>query len=590
MNLGTAIHAGAPSTIWFAVAFTYAVFGPTGCVASPANGDGEEELSEGEETGSGQETPAEDGARRFPWHRDSASEENGDASTESQTHPDDDRKECPGACTARFQCDNAGGTEIAGECERLNLICCDAPAPDIGGNTDTERCTEPREDSEAEDDFDTGGVSDTGGHLDETDTHPDENAVFQINCEISPDISTVGIVSWSVNVPIDSAVIRFGPAGEALTLTAPVNLKEESFRTLLLGMKPDTTYQLVIVAQGNEIYTSEPVEITTGPQRTGLPAFSITDFGGAPYRGFTIGCTREVVYIVDSDGDHVWWMDGLSECSRARMSYDGRAMWAGNSNVIGTSGVLYRISMDGSSMESFNRPDRHHDFAVLDNNHILLIERGVSGSVDGGGGGKGLKDPADILREFDPETGETFDIYNQNEDFEARIESEGSHTNAVNFVPHLDAISFSMLNIDTIAVVRYPDGELLHTYGGPQSDYDAMTWDRQHNHQVTPSGLVLFNNNGSENNGSSTLKFDIEGDTATRVWDYAPGIASNTFGQATELPNGNVLVYFSNNNIIHELSPDGGLVQAIEIGGSKSLGGYIVRRADLYGPPPPWGD
>ena len=59
-------------------------------------------------------------------------------------------------------------------------------------------------------------------------------------------------------------------------------------------------------------------------------------------------------------------------------------------------------------------------------------------------------------------------------------------------------------------------------------------------------------------------------------------------GGVQALPNGNILVTYSNAGISHEVNPDGELVEEISWGAGGGGGGigYTVRRASLYGPPP----
>ena len=100
---------------------------------------------------------------------------------------------------------------------------------------------------------------------------------------------------------------------------------------------------------------------------------------------------------------------------------------------------------------------------------------------------------------------------------------------------------------------------------------------------MSSNGLLVFNNSGPSN-GSAILKFSINGGSANLDWTYSPGLTSNTWGSAKELPKGNVLADFSNNNVIHELTSGGQLIQSTSVSGIA----YVVRRASLYGPPPPW--
>ena len=62
---------------------------------------------------------------------------------------------------------------------------------------------------------------------------------------------------------------------------APVDLAEPDYRTLLLGMKPNTEYHFRILAKaGNTVYRSNDYKIETGDVRNGLPdieIFPLTD-------------------------------------------------------------------------------------------------------------------------------------------------------------------------------------------------------------------------------------------------------------------------------------------------------------------------
>jgi hypothetical protein len=164
----------------------------------------------------------------------------------------------------------------------------------------------------------------------------------------------VGIVAWSVDAPIDSAYIDFGRDQASFEYRAPVDLAEPSYRTLLLGMKPSTTYYARVVAQaGASTYTSEVQSFETGFLPNGLPVFDVNDVNAtALYAGggFTVNCTgitsggfgggagRSWAFIFDKDAELVWAYE-LTEtvvagCSRARLSFDGKHLWSGNfSNV-----------------------------------------------------------------------------------------------------------------------------------------------------------------------------------------------------------------------------------------------------------------
>jgi hypothetical protein len=434
----------------------------------------------------------------------------------------------------------------------------------------------------------TGGSAGSGG----TSSTP---ATFTVNVSLSTAIATVGIVQWSIDRSITSARIEFGRDQGAFEFEAPVDLAEPMYRTLLLGMKPSTTYSLRIVAEGGgQTYTSSVFPVETGFLPNGLPVQTITDQNaGALWAGggFTVACTGfdslsgggsdpSWVFVYDKDGDQVWARDmsdtAAAGCTRARMSLDGKYMWTGSFGNTTADGALSRVTMDGlSTPEDWVLPGRSHDFAVLPNDNIVYFAR------NNGGAGQA---PESIF-ELDPETGETTLIYDQLTDFEFE-DDRGGHTNQVNFVPELNAISFSMYFNDTVGLVSYPAGELMAAFGGPQTMFPDMDWDGQHGHDVRADRFTVFNNNGT-NGGASVLRFEynLQGGTSTSLPDYSPGNDSAAFGDVKELPNGNFFVTYSITSVMHEISPSLELLREVE---TNVALGYVEHRATMYGPPPPF--
>jgi hypothetical protein len=410
-------------------------------------------------------------------------------------------------------------------------------------------------------------------------------------------------VTWSVNVPITGAHIEFGRDQSVFEYRAPVDLAKQNYRTLLLGMKQDTTYYFRVVAEnGGSTYSSDVKSIVSGYLPNGLPVMTVSDKNASGLfaaGGFTVNCTglagatgiggtpggKTWAYVFDKDGDQVWAYDlsntSAKGCSRARMSYDGEYLWAGNFANVSTTGALTRVTMDGSSTpQNFSLPGRSHDFAILPNGHILYFQQ------NNGGGYTNGKEGPDSIKELDPETNQSTLLYDEETDFSAQIaDSAGAHTNQVNYVPELDAVSFSMRHTSTIGLISYPAGQLKAVFGGPLSTFD-ITWDYQHGHELHGDKIWIFNNNGS-NAGATILgyKYDIATETATRILDYSPGIASAAFGDVKELPNGNLFVTFSTSGVFHEITSTGTLLREIKTSGAA---GYSEHRGTLYGKPPPY--
>jgi hypothetical protein len=264
------------------------------------------------------------------------------------------------------------------------------------------------------------------------------------------------------------------------------------------------------------------------------------------------------------------------------MSYDGQYMFAGNFANTSTAGAVWRTGMDGSgSGQSWALPGRSHDFALLPNGNVVYFKMDNSMANT-------TKAPEEIM-ELDTSTGNSTMIYDEGTDFGTLITSGMgmAHTNAINYSPELKAITFSMYFLNTVAVVSYPDGKLLRTFGGMKTDYSTMAWTGEHGHDVWPDHLWVFNNAGLNAANAHVLGFsyDSNAKTATQNLDYNPGISDSTFGDVKELPNGNLFVTWSDNGRFDEITKSGSLLRKIT---TTTAIAYVEHRATMYGPPPPF--
>lgn len=435
----------------------------------------------------------------------------------------------------------------------------------------------------------TSGSSTTGGGT----------GGLTVNLSLSEAIQTVGIVEFSAANAITSARVDFGRQADSFEYSAPVDLAEANYRTLLLGMKETTTYYVQVVAESaGTMLSSDVLTIETGSLPNSTPNVSVNDVNAsALYGGFTINCTgvggfggnqgTGVAFVIDPDGDPVWAYDlagtPVSGCSRARMSFDGKDMWIGNFSNVSPDGALMRLRMDGSTSETFSFPGRHHDFTVLPNNNILFQEQ-----ENGGMGMGGADEGPDIIRELDVSTGMARDIYHENTDFAEQIAESGAHTNYIKYVPHLNGISFSMRHTNTIGVISYPapgeTAELLMVFGGPLNDFD-FSWEVQHGHQVLEESIIIFNNNAEGSFGESAVleyEYDLASGSGTQVLNYLSGNSSGAFGDAQRLPNGNTFITYSTSGVWHEIDAGGNLLREMT---TESVG-YSEHRKSMYGPPP----
>lgn len=413
--------------------------------------------------------------------------------------------------------------------------------------------------------------------------------------DISPAIGTVGIVTWSATGTIESATIEFGPAATGFTMSAPVDLAEPGYKTLLLGMKGEMEYSFQVKAMsGGQECTSEVYTLETGPVANNIPSitrptanegrtatgFIITSaglggFGGPGGPGGPGGGGGQPAFIFDMDGDPVWWAPAPASCSRAMMDWEGKNMWMMELNVDGGGGEVRRVSMDGTDTENNVQglSNAHHDLTVLPG--------GIVATVLWTGG---AESPSDLVERSPDGSIKTV----------VRLDSAIYQAGGIGF--HANSILYHPSDESYTISDRYPNlyvkvsrsGQLIWQFGGsnPVGDFiSGGSWQVNHGHHLLDDGTMLIFNNGQGGGSSPVIGYQLNADSskmATEVFRYAPNNNSPVLGDVQRLPNGNTLVTYSTAGIIHEVQGTNNLVQVFQTG---TLG-YSMWRPSLYGPPP----
>lgn len=403
--------------------------------------------------------------------------------------------------------------------------------------------------------------------------------------ELSSAIETVGIVTFTTTAAApQSARIEFGLT-TSYGMTAPVDLAEPSYRTLLLGMKQNREYhyRVVVESAAGECASADRT-LMTGSLLNILPSIDVQNFvPEALAGGFLMtgqyqaqGGSNSPAYILDGDGDFVWAIAVGNYVTGVRMSYDGKYMWInGTNNTTSGEAHIRRVSMDGLMTEDLSAEFGFQDHQIT----ILPDETVVFYGHD--------KPCPDIKQRFADGRIET--IVNAQDAHGA----EGMcHVNHIEYSPEDDALIFSDdLHDNYTKVTR--SGEVVWVLGGETSHFtgDGASWSRQHGVDVLGIDRLLYFNNGpmsgAESSRAIELKLDLSAMTATRTWTYTPvpPLANHVLGDVQRLPNGNTVIAFSAQGIVHEVDAAGTLLQEISwpIGGAF---GYIHKRPTLYGPPP----
>ncbi len=344
--------------------------------------------------------------------------------------------------------------------------------------------------------------------------------------EISTKIATVGIVTWTSDLAgMDSAEIEFG-LDTTYGMTAPIPQADlmASNRTLLLGMKPSKMYHYRVVAHaGASVCAGDDQTVMTGAKASNLPNISLTTTPGAQLSGgflitgqYATSGGSSPAYIIDADGDFVWWYSINSDVTGARMSYDGKYMWINRGNVPESQGAsVHRVSMDGLTDENLSSQftGQNHQLTVLPDETIAFYAYNSNGCDD--------------IKERSP-AGMVKTIINAGT---AHGAGGPCHVNTIQYSAEDDSYVFSDLDNDNYTKVTR-SGTVKWVLGGSTSTFTGMgaSWSRQHGCDILGLDRLLFFNNGSMGGGGGSLAIEVllagaavggqGADTATRAWTY----------------------------------------------------------------------
>ena len=410
-----------------------------------------------------------------------------------------------------------------------------------------------------------GGATGTGGSGTGT-------ATFTVQVQLASAVNsaapgTIGIVTWTVNVSaLTEAHIDFG-LDTSYGMTAPVDLTLTDHRTLLLGMKPAKTYHFRVVARDASMtYTSADYTVMTGPATTtvSISRFQVMN-ATTRKRGFIMtsywsGSGSAVPFIIDGDGEIVWWGRGgpSGGIARARMSADGKNMWFTSASNTGQ--PLQRLTMDTLTAQTYTNVVTSHDLTAVSGETMAYLDYGE-------------RDCQSIF-EIVP-SGTTREIFES----QGIVNSSGCHGNSLRYSQQEDLYTYSEVSQDVFVINRAGavQWRLSQRVTGGNSTWGGI----QHGQQLLDNSIIIFANNGGGTNMSALYEFSLTGQQLMRV---VTGDYSANLGDVQRLPGGNTLIDFSNASVMKEIDPQGNVVLQIN-GASGTRFGYALWQENLYGPP-----
>jgi hypothetical protein len=405
--------------------------------------------------------------------------------------------------------------------------------------------------------------------------------------EVSGQIPTVGVVEWLLaGAAPSSAKILFKLKDAPSSLLnrggeAPVDLGKPNYRTLLLGLKQsrDYTFQIETTRDGATCVSADYALPTTGAFPDARPVTVQVAQPDKREPGFIITSSGTSLpnsaFIIDADGEIVWYAEGPINTTRAQMDYEGNNIWMVSLNLDNAGGEMRYVSMDGerSLQNVAGLENAHHDFTVMPGGKVAALVWTVPG----------IDPPSDlVIRAPDGTVSSPFSIGSN------LYLSDSYHANAIHYLPFDDSFTIADRNPNVFVKVSAA-GAVQWQLGGVCNQAPSgnlcfpQGWEVVHGHHLLEDGTFLAFNN-TYTTTSHVFEFKLNATptsfAATQSEDYAGTGASTTMGDVQRLPGGHTLVTYTTDGTIVELDSSWNEVQTF-----SGRFGYSNWRATLYGPP-----
>lgn len=445
--------------------------------------------------------------------------------------------------------------------------------------------------------------------------------VFGFSVEPNPNNTLSAFVSWTTDVPADSAV-EFGQGGYQFVLRDGAAVT--THRVLVVGMRADSSYELRAVSTTTGGSGSATGTFTTGSLPITVPMPELTVSESGHQEGWTVvsvqpegagfGSDRPpgVFVMYDDEGVPVWYYVNGDQPEQLG---DASVNILPNGNLLlgpNTYTAPKEIDLAGEIVwRGPEQPDGGgdgtpglltHQAKKLGNGNYVLLRNELD--ADGFEGAR--------IEEVTPanEVVWSWSLFDHLQPDPETDDEDWCHPNSVTVDEADDAVYLSCRWLGVIKARRSGDQEILWTLGEGLDggtfgfDPEGMGFADQHDPELHDDGTILIFDNGgyapfsNEDFHTRVLEYALDESSrvATLVWSFPGEFAVDTWyrddwytpfwGDADRLGNGNVLITAglrssADNGRIFEVSREGEVVWELRF--PLSVGTY---QADRISPAP----
>ncbi len=417
------------------------------------------------------------------------------------------------------------------------------------------------------------GVEDSGRDS-RTDWYlPDNDCVSDVSISFHDEMVTLATVSWTQEPGWDAVWIDYGLDGEESLAAWPDGAEPGPRDQVLLGLPAasefwwqfacsalDTTLQF-------ELFRSETDALPDPALQPNLETWDPSTSSDAPWLIGSIEAYDDAYYdgpywqfVLDRRGRVVWYRalpDGLSS-TFPRPSRDGTHVVTERVDRFGLAGdqpaVIHRMTLDLTQQNELEIPGLRFGWDEDDSGAIVYYDRDV--------------EREGWLSRFTPSGGREriFDCVSWIAD--RCTESWCCEANAIVWDAPRGTALYSTWATHSVLEVDLASGEVLHQWGQLEGSWDfdpeSANFELQHYPNFTAEGTLLVSTHVPDQLSQQRVRefeLDEQAQVLRQIWSHGEGqdLYAQYQGEAVRLPNGNTLINYGTEGVIHEVTSDGQL-------------------------------